>query len=77
MPESLQKALPHCWDIDPTWTKTPANDAYQMAFSEIAELRKHLNKILATGFLRPAKAPYGAVVLFEKKKDRTIRLYID
>ena len=29
------------------------------------------------GFIRPSTSPWGASVLFSKKKDETLRLYID
>ena len=46
-----------------------------MASPELAKLRKQLN-LLAAGFIRLAKAPYGASVLFQNKKDGTLRLCI-
>ncbi|XP_023521026.1 putative WEB family protein At1g65010, chloroplastic [Cucurbita pepo subsp. pepo] len=40
-----------------------------MAPPQLAELRKQLDELLTIGFIRPVKAPYGAPVLFQKKKD--------
>jgi len=57
--------------------KPPAKNAYRMAPPELAELRKQLDELLSAGFIRPAKAPYGAPVLFQKKKDGSLRLCID
>ncbi|KAL0549992.1 hypothetical protein IC582_014487 [Cucumis melo] len=57
--------------------KPPAKNAYRMAPPELAELRKQLDELLNAGFIRPAKAPYGAPVLFQKKKDGSLRLCID
>ena len=34
---------------------------------ELVELRKEINKLLATGFICPAKASYEAWILFQKK----------
>ncbi|TYK27830.1 RNA-directed DNA polymerase-like protein [Cucumis melo var. makuwa] len=48
-----------------------------MAPPELAELRKQLDELLNAGFIRPEKAPYGAPVLFQKKKDGSLRLCID
>ena len=48
-----------------------------MAPPELVELRKQLDELLAAEFIRPAKAPYGAPVLFQIKKDGTLRLCID
>ena len=52
-------------------------NAYRIAPPKLAELRKQLDELLAVGFIRPAKAPYGAPVLFQKKKDGALRLCID
>jgi len=57
--------------------KPPAKNAYRMGPPELAELRKQLDELLSAGFIRPAKAPYGAPVLFQKKKDGSLRLCID
>ena len=36
-----------------------------------------LDELLSAGFIRPAKAPYEASVLFQKKKDGSLWLCID
>lgn len=41
-----------------------------MAPPELAELRRQLNELLESGFIRPSKAPYRAPVLFQKKQAR-------
>ncbi|KAA0062024.1 reverse transcriptase [Cucumis melo var. makuwa] len=43
----------------------------------LAELRKQLDELLNAWFIRPVKASYGASVLFQKKKDESLRLCID
>ncbi|KAL9265229.1 Transposon Tf2-6 polyprotein-like protein [Drosera capensis] len=48
-----------------------------MAPTELEELRKQLRNLLDAGFIRPSKVPYGAPVLFQKKKDGSLRLCID
>jgi len=82
MPESLPQTLPPRRGIDHEiellpGVKPPAKNAYRMAPPELAELRKQLDELLKAGFIRPAKAPYGAPVLFQKKKDGTLCLCID
>lgn len=57
--------------------RPPAKNAYHMVSPLLAELRKQLDELLNIGFIRPAKAPYGAPVLFQKKKDGSLRLCID
>ena len=73
----LPKTLPHRQRSDHEvklvpWNKPPTKNAYQMALPELAELRKQLDELLTTKFIRPAKVPYGAPVLFQKKKDGTL-----
>ena len=58
-------------------SKPPAKSLYRMATPELEELRKQLNELLAGGFIRPSKAPYRAPILFQKKADGSLRLYID
>ena len=48
-----------------------------MAPPELAELRKQLNELLQADFIRPSKAPFGALVLFQKKQDGSLRLCVD
>ena len=69
MPESLLQALPPHRGIDHEIKLFPgvnhqAKNAYRMAPPELVELRKQLDELLTAGFIRPAKAPYGAPVLF-------------
>lgn len=48
-----------------------------MAPPELEELRKQLTELLEAGHIRPSKAPFGAPVLFQKKKEGKLRLCID
>ncbi|KAE8688113.1 hypothetical protein F3Y22_tig00111000pilonHSYRG00112 [Hibiscus syriacus] len=43
---------------------------YRMAPTEIRELKAQLQELLDKGFVRPSVSPWGAPVLFVKKKDR-------
>ncbi|KAJ4748698.1 polyprotein [Rhynchospora pubera] len=54
-------------------SKTP----YRMAPAEMKELKVQLEELLAKGFIRPSSSPWGAPVLFVRKKDGTLRLCID
>jgi len=82
MPEELPKRLPprrevdHQIDLEPG-AKPPAMSPYRMAPPELAELRKQLKGLVDAGFIRPSKAPFGAPVLFQKKKDGSLRMCID
>ena len=48
-----------------------------MAPVELQELRVQLQELLDKGFIRPSTSPWGAPVLFAKKKDKTLRLCIN
>ena len=50
---------------------------YRMAPIELQELRVQLQELLDKGFIRPSTSPWGAPVLFAKKKDKTLRLCND
>ena len=48
-----------------------------MSASELTELRTQLDELEAAGFIQPSKSPFGAPILFVKKKDGTTRMCID
>jgi len=60
-------------DVLPPIAQAP----YRMASVELAELKFQLQELLDKGFIHPNNSPWGAPVLFVKKKDGTLRLCID
>jgi hypothetical protein len=50
---------------------------YRMAPAELLELKVQLKELLDRGFIRPSVSPWGAPVLFVKKKDGSMRMCID
>ena len=50
---------------------------HRMALVELQKLRVQLQELLDKGFIRPSTSPWGAPVLFVKKKGKTLRLCID
>ncbi|XP_073226982.1 uncharacterized protein [Cicer arietinum] len=50
---------------------------YRMAPAKLKELREQLQDLLDKGFIRPSSSPWGAPVLFVKKKDGSMRLCVD
>ena len=48
-----------------------------MAPVELQELKVQLLELFDRGFIRPSTSPWGALVLFAKKKNKTLRLCID
>ncbi|KAI3801952.1 hypothetical protein L1987_30071 [Smallanthus sonchifolius] len=54
-----------------------AKAPYQLAPSEIKELMSQLEELTEKGFIRPSISPWGAPVLFVKKKDGSMHMCID
>ncbi|GJV30564.1 putative reverse transcriptase domain-containing protein [Tanacetum coccineum] len=50
---------------------------YRLAPSETKELSDQLKELSDKGFIRPSSSPWGAPVLFVKKKDGSFRMCID
>nr|GFD13190.1 retrotransposon protein, putative, Ty3-gypsy subclass [Tanacetum cinerariifolium] len=50
---------------------------YRMDPVELKELKDQLQELLERGFIRPSVSPWGAPVLFVKKKDGSMRRCID
>ncbi|GJT88599.1 putative reverse transcriptase domain-containing protein [Tanacetum coccineum] len=54
-----------------------ARSPYRLAPSEMQELSAQLQELSVKGFIRPISSPWGALVLFVKKKDGLFRMCID
>ncbi|GJZ84784.1 putative reverse transcriptase domain-containing protein [Tanacetum coccineum] len=66
------------FQIDLVPGATPvARAPYQLAPSEMKELSEQLRELSDNGFIRPNSSPWGALVLFVKKKDGSFRMCID
>ncbi|KAL2237827.1 UNVERIFIED_CONTAM: Retrovirus-related Pol polyprotein from transposon opus [Sesamum indicum] len=82
MPDELPRKLPpkravdHEIELVPG-TRPPARAPYRMSQPELVELRKQLKDMLESGIIKPAKSPYGAPVLFQKKADGSLSLCCD
>ena len=50
---------------------------YRMAPAELKDLKKQLANLLDKGFIRPSVSPWGAPLLFVRKKDGSLRMCID
>ena len=50
---------------------------YRMAPAELKELKVQMEELLNKGFVKTSTSPWGAPVLFVKKKDGSLRLCID
>ncbi|GKB63271.1 putative reverse transcriptase domain-containing protein, partial [Tanacetum coccineum] len=54
-----------------------ARAPYRLAPSELKELADQLQELSEKGFIHPSSSPWGAPVLFVKKKDGSFRMCID
>ncbi|GJW99512.1 putative reverse transcriptase domain-containing protein [Tanacetum coccineum] len=59
------------------WVAPVARAPYRLAPPEMRELTVQLQELLEKGFIRPSSSPWGALVLFVKKKDGSFRMCID
>ncbi|GBG92431.1 hypothetical protein CBR_g55368 [Chara braunii] len=55
----------------------PRGCIYRMSEEELSVLLAQLNDLLEKGWIRPSSSPYGAPVLFVRKKNKDLRLCID
>jgi hypothetical protein len=82
MPEDLPEDLPPRRRVDHaiemmSGVAPPAKAPYRMSHEELKELKVQLEKLLAKGYIKPSKSPYGVPVLFVHKKDGTLRMCVD
>ncbi|GJT88771.1 putative nucleotidyltransferase, ribonuclease H [Tanacetum coccineum] len=54
-----------------------AKSPYHLAPTEMQELSDQLKELQDKGFIRPSSSPWGAPVLFVKKKDGSFRMCVD
>lgn len=81
-PENLPPGLPpsrtvdHRIELEPGFAP-PNRSPYRLSPNEQDVLKKQLGELTDHGFIRPSKSPYGAPVLFVKKKGGDLRMCID
>ncbi|GJW61861.1 putative reverse transcriptase domain-containing protein [Tanacetum coccineum] len=81
-PETLRVFLPPTRQVEFQIDLVPgaapvARAPYRLAPSEMKELSEQLKELSDKGFIRPSSSPWGAPVLFVKKKDGSFRMCID
>ncbi|RVX04229.1 Retrovirus-related Pol polyprotein from transposon 17.6 [Vitis vinifera] len=72
----LEKEVEFTIDLAPK-TAPISKAPYRMTPMELKELKIQFQELLDKGFIRPSVSPWGAPVLFVKKKNGSIRLCID
>jgi hypothetical protein len=50
---------------------------YRMGTPELKDFHIHLEEMLKKGYIHPSESPWGALVIFMKKKEGTLRPCID
>ena len=80
-PEELP-GMPPDWDVEFVIdllldTRPIAKRPYCMLVDELEELKKQLKELSDKGYIRPSASPWGSPILFVKKKDGSMRIYID
>jgi len=80
-PEEIP-GLPPKMDIDITIELVPraapvSRAPYRMSVPELTELKMQLQELLDKNYIRPSVSPWGAPVLFVRKKYGTLRMCID
>ena len=81
-PDALPPGLPparevdHAIELEPG-APPPSRPTYRMSFQELEELERQLREYVGNGWIRPSQSPYGAPILFVKKKDGTTRMCTD
>ena len=55
----------------------PQQRTYRMSPLELQEVQRQLEEYLERGWIRPSTSPFGAPILFARKKDGTLRMCVD
>lgn len=82
VPKEFLKMLPprrevdHEIELEPG-SKLPSRASYRMVSPRLEELSKQLKELLDFSYILPSKAPYGAPVLFQRKKDGSLQMCIN
>ncbi|GJP37734.1 hypothetical protein CLOM_g22155 [Closterium sp. NIES-68] len=82
LPDDLPDELPpyrkHQHEIvEEPGSKPTFKAPYRLSPTEIADLKKQIQYLVAKGLIRPSTSPYGAPVLFTTKPDGSLRMCID
>jgi Reverse transcriptase (RNA-dependent DNA polymerase) len=81
--EGLPPGLPpernvkHTISLKDPQLSPPFRGIFRLSQLELQELRKQLDSLLKDGKITPSTSPYGAPVLFVRKKDGGLRMCID
>ena len=71
-----KRQIDHRIELEP-FQNPPSRPTYRMSQPEMDELKKQLSELRDKRYIQESKSPYGAPVIFVKKKDGTMRMCID
>ena len=66
----------HRIELEPGATP-PFRRQYRVSAAELAEVRRQLDEYLKKGWIRPSCSPYGAPIVFIRKKTGELRMTVD
>ena len=71
------KVYAFCIPLKDPLKDPPCKKLYPLDAAELAALKEQTEQFLASGRIAPSSSPYGAPILFAKKKDGGLRMCID
>lgn len=72
----LVREVDHAIETKPG-AEPPHRPLYQLSPAELGAARKYVDKLLASGKIRPSRSPYGAPLFFVKEPCRDLRGVVD
>ena len=75
-PYPPSRSIDHAIDLLPG-ARPPNRPIYSMSQDELSELKRQLSDLLDRKLIRPSTSPFGAPILFVRKKDGGLRLCVD
>jgi Reverse transcriptase (RNA-dependent DNA polymerase)/RNase H-like domain found in reverse transcriptase/Integrase zinc binding domain/Chromo (CHRromatin Organisation MOdifier) domain/Aspartyl protease len=80
--QNAEKLPPHRPNVDHEIPLIPGakpvfGPIYNLSETELKVLKDYIDRMLAKGWIRPSKSPFGSPILFVKKADGSLRLVVD
>ena len=76
-PVSREQHAQHYIKLADPSAPPPKRRLYPLSESELKELKEQIELFLSSNRIRPSSSPYGAPILFARKKDGRLRMCID
>ena len=72
----VERAIDHKIELEPGATPLYRHQ-HRASAAELAEVRRQLDEYLEKGWIRPSSSPYGAPIVFIRKKTGELRMTVD